>query len=107
MENKTSISLAELRQLLKDKKDIMLIDVRSQLEYKQQHIPTAQNIPSDRIESADFMTYPAKAIITVCQKGGGRSKKAANFIRNFRNTGVYFLEGGTTGWFEDQKTKFQ
>lgn len=101
MKKKTSISLAELKQLLDTNNNVQVIDVRSETEYLETHIPVAKNIPMERIEKIDL---PMDGIIiTACGKGGGRSERAAGLIRNKTNTEVYFLENGTFGWFENEK----
>lgn len=99
---KTSITIAELKQLLKHTKNLMIIDVRSPEEYSEQHIPFAENIPVDNIESGNFIPETDKTLVTVCAKGGGRSERAANFLRESTNNNVFFLSGGTTGWFENK-----
>lgn len=101
MKKKTSISLAELKQLLDTNKNVQIIDVRSEEEYLETHIPIAKNISIDKIEEIDISKD--EIIITACGKGGGRSEKAAELIRNKTNTTVYFLENGTFGWFENEK----
>jgi rhodanese-related sulfurtransferase len=97
---KVAITLAELKQLLEKKENIMLIDVRNKEEYFEDHIPFAGNLPIEIIESGNFIPDSAKIIITVCGKGGGRSERAANYFRENTNNEVYFLEGGTFGWLE-------
>lgn len=98
---KTAISRAELKQLLEKKENIMVIDVRSNDEYYEKHIPFAANIPVEIIESGNFIPEPSKIVITACGKGGGRSERAANYLREHNKNEVYFLEGGTFGWFND------
>ena len=97
---KPSIALAELKQLLNELKNILIIDVRSKEEYIEMHIPLAASFPLEIIESGNFVPQPGNIIITVCGKGGGRSQKAANYLRENYNNEIYFLEGGTFGWFE-------
>lgn len=101
MKKKTSISLAELKQLLDTNKNVQIIDVRSEEEYLERHIPIAKNIPIDKIEEINISKD--EIIITACGKGGGRSEKAAELIRNKTNTTVYFLENGTFGWYENEE----
>ena len=101
MEKKTSISLAELKQLLDTNKNVRIVDVRSETEYVEKHIPLAINIPVEKIEEIDSLMD--EIIITACGKGGGRSEKAAELIRNKTNTEVYFLENGTFGWYTNKK----
>lgn len=102
MENKKSINHAELNQLLKGFKGITVVDVRSEEEYNEKHISFAINIPIEILEARKHSLDLRNTIITVCGKGGGRSKKAANFIRENYISEVYFLEGGTYGWFENE-----
>ena len=97
---KVAITLAELNQLLDKKENIMLIDVRNKEEYFENHIPFAGNLPVEIIEVGNFIPEPSTIIITVCGKGGGRSERAANYLRENNENEVYFLEGGTFGWFE-------
>jgi rhodanese-related sulfurtransferase len=97
---KVAITLAELKQLLDKKENIMLIDVRNKEEYFEKHIPFACNLPIEIIESGNFIPEPYKTIVTVCGKGEGRSERAANYLREKTNNEVYFLEGGTFGWLE-------
>lgn len=101
MKKKTSISLVELKQLLDTNKNVRVIDVRSETEYLETHIPIAINIPIEKIETLDIIN--GEIIITACGKGGGRSEKAAELIQNKTNTEVYFLENGTVGWFQIEK----
>jgi rhodanese-related sulfurtransferase len=97
---KVAITLEELKQLLDKKENIMLIDVRNKEAYFENHIPFAGNLPIEFIESGSFTPEPGKIIITVCGKGGGRSERAANYLRENTKNEVYFLEGGTFGWLE-------
>jgi rhodanese-related sulfurtransferase len=98
---KVAITLAELKQLLEKKENIMLIDVRNKEEYFEAHIPFACNLPIKIIESGNFIPEHYKTIITVCGEGGGRSARSANYLRENNTNEIYFLEGGTFGWFEE------
>lgn len=95
---KTTITRAELNQLLNNKNNIMVIDVRDKEEYIEKHIPFAGNLPIEIIEAGNFIPEPGKIIITACGKGGGRSERAAKYLREHNKNEVYFLEGGTFEW---------
>ncbi len=103
METKTAISLAGLHQLSDGKKAFFVIDVRSEAEYNEKHIPYAINLPVEQIESGNIDLDLRKVIVTACGKGGGRSERAAKYIRENYNAEAYFLEGGTFGWYENEK----
>jgi rhodanese-related sulfurtransferase len=100
---KTSINRAELKQLIQTRKDVLVIDVRSQEEYNEKHIHFAENVPLEIIESGDFIPVRGKIIITACGKGGGRSERTAKFLRENNHQEAYFLEDGTFGWIENEQ----
>lgn len=99
---KTTITHAELKQLLNNKENIMVIDVRSREEYNEKHIPFAGNLPIEIIEAGNFIPESGKIIIAACGKGCGRSEKAAKYLRENSNNEVYFLDGGTFEWLENE-----
>ena len=99
---KKSINLAELNLLLKSSNDLLVIDVRSEEEYKGQHIPFAINVPIEQIEAKKSSFDSRKTIVMVCGNGGGRSERAADFIRENYISNVFFLETGTFGWIENE-----
>src|SRR3989344_5176443 len=102
MENKKSINLTELNLFLKSTNGVTVIDVRSPEEYKEKHIPFAINFPIEKIENGNVDFDFKKPIVTVCGNGGGRSDRAAKFIRENYNTEAYFLEEGTFGWVNNE-----
>lgn len=99
---KTTITRAELKQLLHNKENIMVIYVRGKDDYNEKHIPFAGNLPIEIIEAGNFIPEPGKVVITVCGKGGGRSERAAKYLRENSNNEVCFLGGGTFGWIENE-----
>lgn len=103
MQTRSSITKSEIDQLRNHGEKIVLIDVRSNAEFQEKHITDALNIPVEEIEAGKFSLEDNEAIIvTACGKGGGRSERAAAYLRE--NTfKAYFLDGGTFGWFEDQQ----
>lgn len=99
---KASITRAELKQLLRNKTNMVVLDVRNNTEYNDQHIPFASNMPIATIEAGNYTPEPGRIIVTACGKGGGRSEKAANLLRDMSTNEVYFLEEGTFGWIEHE-----
>ena len=66
----TKISPAELKQLIDaGSKDIIIIDARDESEYKEGHIPTAINIPADRIASKQDSLPKDKTLVIYCNAG--------------------------------------
>lgn len=94
------ISLTELKTLLKSgMSELKLIDIRTAEEYNKLHIPTAENIPVEKLIDASASFAKDDRIVCVCNKGHERSQSAAELLVNngFKNT--YYLEGGMVGWF--------
>lgn len=100
MNTGTSITCTEIGQMRDNGKRILLVDVRSKAEYEENHIPEAVNIPIEEIEAGNFSSDNDKdaIIVTACGKGGGRSERAAAYLREHEGYESYFLEGGTFGW---------
>ncbi len=99
---KKSINPTELNSLLKSSTALIVVDVRSEEEYKGQHIPFSINVPIEQIETKKSSLDFRKTIVTVCGNGGGRSERTADFIRENHDSNVFFLETGTFGWIENE-----
>ena len=82
---------------LKDKvsQGAILIDVRSNQEYREGHIQGAINIPDFEIKNRVQREIPKKnqLIVLYCQYGG-RSKNSMNLMRTLGYTNIYNLYGG-------------
>lgn len=90
---KGDININELKR--KMEQGAIVIDVRSNQEYREGHIQGAINIPEFEITSRIEKEIPQKnqLIILYCQYGG-RSRKAYNKMRNMGYTNIYNLYGG-------------
>lgn len=73
----------------------ILMDVRSNQEYREGHLKGAINIPDFEISSRVQKEISKKnqLIILYCQYGG-RSRKSLNLMRKMGYTNVYNLYGG-------------
>ena len=98
-----AITLQQLEQLTAA--NIHLIDVRSEQEYANQHIPEAVNIPSEKLSSAAEKFPVDDTIVCICNHGGQRSQTAAENLYNHGFRNAYYLEGGTAGWFDRENKK--
>lgn len=98
---KQSVTQDELKNLLQtDQTGILLVDVRSGEEYDTRHIPAAHNIPENEIEEhLNDEALQNKMIVTVCTYGGQRSQRTAQLLRDLGVKKVFYLEGGTAGWY--------
>lgn len=104
MEEKHLVSINDLNRLVKNG-EVTVIDVRSPEEFKENHIPFALNIPIKEIEAGEVNFDKDKTIVTVCGNGGGRSTRAANFIRENYAIKALYLEDGTFGWLDNERKK--
>ena len=79
----------------KAKQGAILIDVRSNQEYREGHLQGAINIPDFEIKNRIEKEIQKKnqLIILYCQYGG-RSKNAMNLMKKIGYTNVYNLNGG-------------
>jgi len=77
---------------------VRVADVRCPEEYASGHLSQAINIPiADLVERARDWS-PTERIITVCAKGGGRSARVAQALRDPGFGRTWWLCGGTMGW---------
>jgi rhodanese-related sulfurtransferase len=76
------------------------VDVRSSEEYAAGHIEGARNIPLDALASRAAELPRDALVVTVCGKGGGRSDRAAQVLRDLGFTTVRTLCGGTQAWMD-------
>ena len=73
----------------------ILLDVRSNQEYKEGHIQGAINIPDYELRNRVQREIPKKnqLIVIYCQYGG-RSRNAYNMMKKMGYTNIYNLSGG-------------
>ena len=94
---KGKLSSPELKKLIDNKnKDYLLIDVRSESEYKSGYIPTAINIPLNKIEARADEIPENKLIVVYC-KVGGRAESARKTLKKLGYKNVINF-GGTNNW---------
>jgi glyoxylase-like metal-dependent hydrolase (beta-lactamase superfamily II)/rhodanese-related sulfurtransferase len=94
-----NIGAKQLARMMKQEKDIFLLDVREAFELMAfGQIPGVVNIPIGQIVSR-LEELPAKdtKIVVVCQSGN-RSYEVSDFLAKKGFSNVYNLEDGTTGW---------
>lgn len=78
--------------------NIILLDVRTQEEYAQKHIPDSLLLPLDELDKqAETVLLDKDAVIYVYCRSGNRSKQAAELLVERGYTQVYDL-GGINNW---------
>ena len=81
--------------IIQGKMDFRLIDLRTEKEYNEYHIPQAENITITGLEKADL---PKNEKIIIYSEGGIHSAQAWMLLRAKGYKGVYMLFGGLEEW---------
>lgn len=89
------INTPELQEWQKQGKEFVILDVRSQSEYEDGHIPGSILLPTDKLEKelANTLSDKSATIVCVCHSGS-RSALAASFLEAQGYSDVYNLAGG-------------
>jgi adenylyltransferase/sulfurtransferase len=93
------ISAVELKQRLDRGDKLRIIDVREPNEYQINRIPGSELIPLGDIPRRYAELDPQEEIVVHC-KVGGRSAKAADFLRSVGFKRVLNLKGGILDWVD-------
>lgn len=93
----TQISQEKAQEMMKSE-DVVVVDVRTQEEYAQGHIPGAICVPNESIVDAQPEELPdlEQTILVYC-RSGRRSKEAAQKLADMGYTNVYEF-GGIIDW---------
>lgn len=93
------VSPSKLIQMI-NHEEAVVIDLRSDIIYKDGHIIGAQSIPSTNLEtqSKKLDKYKSKPIVLVCQNGT-EAAKAAVMLRD-KGFNIHVLAGGMRSWQE-------
>ena len=102
--NVTTISPQKLQAAWKDDKKLKLIDVRSEAEYRTEHIDGANHFPLDKL-TPEILKYNElfagagheKTLYLTCGTGF-RARQAAERLFSAGYHNIALLEGGTLGW---------
>jgi molybdopterin/thiamine biosynthesis adenylyltransferase/rhodanese-related sulfurtransferase/molybdopterin converting factor small subunit len=95
----TEITSVELKQRLDRGERLKIVDVREPNEYQINRIPGSELIPLGDIPKRYGELNPDEEIVVHC-KMGGRSAKAADFLRSVGFKRVLNLKGGILDWID-------
>jgi rhodanese-related sulfurtransferase len=93
------ITRAELAERIQDGGDVLLIDVRTEGEYVEGHLPGAIVIPYDEFDLRynEILEYKGREVVLYCHVGGMGDFAGRVLLKN-GFTNVKNLEGGIYGW---------
>ena len=96
---KGEIDALELKVKMDEKQDFVLIDVREPNEFDIARIPGSTLIPLSQLPNRfhELDKYKGKEIVVHC-KGGTRSAKAINFLKQQGFDHMVNVAGGILGW---------
>ncbi|MGN0656693.1 MAG: rhodanese-like domain-containing protein [Ruminiclostridium sp.] len=94
----TEISMSEAMEMMSRSENYIILDVRTEEEFKQGHIPDAVCIPNEVIEQRAETELPDKEqLLLVYCRSGNRSKQASRKLVALGYTNVYEF-GGIKDW---------
>jgi adenylyltransferase/sulfurtransferase len=97
--NATEITSVELKQRIDRGERLKIVDVREPNEYQINRIPGSVLIPLGDVPKRVNEIDPNDEIVVHC-KTGGRSAKAADFLRSVGYKRVLNLKGGVLDWID-------
>lgn len=93
-----NITAAEARQIMDTEEDYIILDVRTQEEYDEGHIPGAVLIPDTEIKArAEGVLTDKNQLILIYCRSGRRSKLAAEILVELGYTNIKEF-GGILDW---------
>jgi len=95
----STITAAELQELIESQKPIELIDVREPAEWEIVRIPGARLVPKDQILRGDALAeLPQDRQIVMYCKTGVRSAETLAAVKNAGFADAVHVQGGVTAW---------
>ncbi|MFL5606814.1 MAG: rhodanese-like domain-containing protein [Gemmatimonadaceae bacterium] len=93
------VTAIELAQWIKDRRPgLRVLDVRSDSEFADYHIPTARRLP---LESLATLEPTPDETLVLYSEGGAHAAQAWVLLRALGHSHVYFLRGGLLDWMDD------
>ena len=95
------VTVDDVKQMLDDKADFLLIDVREDNEWAKDHLPAAVHLGKGILERDVEQRVPDLGTPLVLYCGGGfRSALAADALQRMGYTNVASMDGGIREWRE-------
>lgn len=92
------VDIEAVKKAIDEKKDFLLIDVRTPEEYAEGHIQRSTLMPLQTLpENMVSLTDKTKQIYVYC-RSGSRSTQAVIYLQQLGFTNVYNMSGGILSW---------
>ena len=97
--NVKNVSGSEAAKLIKENKDLVILDVRTKREYQSGHINGSKLMPVSEIASriSELEKFRGKPILVHCASGG-RSPKAVRILLKNKFAPIYHMNHGLAGF---------
>ena len=95
--NYKSVKVAEAYKLIKENKDIHILDVRTRGEYRKGHLRNAKNIPLEDIDKRLSKVPRNREVLVYC-RNGARSVRAIRRLEVAGYTNLYHMHEGYRVW---------
>ena len=93
------VTALELAQWIKDRKPgLRVLDIRSDSEFGEFHIPSAERLP---LEELTKLRPRGDETLVLYSEGGAHAAQGWVLLRSVGFTRVYFLRGGLLDWMDD------
>lgn len=93
------VTVAEAKEVLEEKEDLLVLDVRTDAEFQAGALPDAVLIPYDQLEKriAEVEAYKEKPILLYC-RSGNRSAQALAVLEKAGFKEIYHMYQGYSAW---------
>jgi rhodanese-related sulfurtransferase len=96
------VTAVELARWIRERHaSLRIVDVRTEREYDDYHIPGAERIPLGALADTPFRTDET---VVLYSEGGAHAAQGWVFLRALGHTNVFFLRGGLSEWLDDVMT---
>jgi Rhodanese-related sulfurtransferase len=95
-----TITPQQLNELKSSGQEVLLIDVRTPIEFQEVHVEFARNIPLNRLETDAVLSKqadPERPIYFIC-RSGSRGRQACERLKTLGVTNAVNVDGGTLAW---------
>lgn len=92
------LDMNEAVEMMENEKDYIILDVRTEQEFEEQHIPNAINVPNETIGTKEISELPDKEqLLMVYCRSGNRSKQASEKLVEIGYSNIVEF-GGMKDW---------
>ncbi len=92
-----NVDVGEARDLIEEKAELIILDVRTVSEYESGHLEGSINIPVEVLSQHLSELNPDDELLVYCRTGN-RSATAVGILRENGYDRVYHMDGGITAW---------